>query len=330
MIVPELLFISFGLPGEFSRGWGIPMATDIAFSLAVLAILGKKVPLSLKVFLTALAIVDDLGAVLVIALFYSQQIYWSYLLFAVGFLLILFLANYLNVQNLHFYTYIGFLIWLLFLKSGIHPTIAGVLIAFSIPMRPQIRINDFIPRIREGLTHFSSLPAEDKKFVMSDLQLVAIDDVGKLVKKTQSPLQMIEHNLHGTVTFIILPLFALANAGVTIFSPGSPLSGGTVFTELSLAIAVSLVFGKAIGISLFSWLAVKLKLSKKPTGVPWKAFIGIGFLGGIGFTMSLFISSLAFESNLVMDQAKMGIFFGSLIAGMVGFFILKYSLAEKD
>jgi NhaA family Na+:H+ antiporter len=330
MIVPIALYSSFGFAGEMSQGWGIPMATDIAFSLAILGILGKKVPLSLKVFLTALAIVDDLGAVLVIALFYSQTILWHYLFFAFGLLLILLIANYFNIQNLYFYTYVGFLIWLLFLKSGIHPTIAGVLVAFTIPMRPKIRINEFIPKIKNGLKYFSSLPKEDKKFVMTNQQLAAIDHIETLVKKTQSPLQMIEHNLSGVVNYLILPLFALANAGVTIFSPGSPFSSGKVFNELSIAVAFSLIFGKAIGISLFSWLAVKLGLSIKPGNVPWKAFIGLGFLGGIGFTMSLFISSLAFDTRELMNQAKIGIFFGSIIAGLIGFFILKKSLAAKS
>ncbi|WP_291854905.1 Na+/H+ antiporter NhaA [Marinilabilia sp.] len=329
MVVPVLVFISFGFAGEMSQGWGIPMATDIAFSLAILGILGKKVPLSLKIFLTALAIVDDLGAVLVIAMFYSNTILWYYLFFALGLLLILFAANYFNVQNLYLYTYIGFIIWLLFLKSGIHPTIAGVLVAFSIPMRPKIHINEFIPKIKEGLKHFSSLPKDDKKFVMSNKQLAAIDHVESLVKKTQSPLQMIEHNLSGVVNYLILPLFALANAGVTILSPGSPLSSGAIFNDLSIAIAVSLIFGKAIGISLFSWLAVKLKLSVKPSNIPWKAFIGLGFIGGIGFTMSLFISSLAFETQELMNQAKIGIFFGSIAAGLVGFYILKSALKKQ-
>jgi NhaA family Na+:H+ antiporter len=329
MIVPILVFISFGFASEMSQGWGIPMATDIAFSLAILGILGKKVPLSLKIFLTALAIVDDLGAVLVIAMFYSNTILWYYLFFALGLLLILFAANYFNVQNLYLYTYIGFIIWLLFLKSGIHPTIAGVLVAFSIPMRPKIHINEFIPKIKEGLKHFTSLPKDDKKFVMSNKQLAAIDHVESLVKKTQSPLQMIEHNLSGVVNYLILPLFALANAGVTILSPGSPLSSGAILNDLSIAIAVSLVFGKAIGISLFSWLAVKLKLSVKPRNIPWKAFIGLSFIGGIGFTMSLFISSLAFETQELMNQAKIGIFFGSIAAGLIGFYILKSALKRQ-
>ena len=329
MIGPIILFKTLGGSENISQGWGIPMATDIAFSLAILGILGKKVPVSLKVFLTALAIVDDLGAVLVIALFYSQNIMLYYLLFAFWLLLLLFIANYFNIQNIYFYSYVGFLIWLLFLKSGIHPTIAGVLVAFTIPMKPKIKPAEIVPRMRRELDHFASTPGNQNNQLMNEPQLDTVDNMESLLRKTQSPLQYLEHNLNGVVSYIILPLFALSNAGVTIFSPGSPFSSGKIFNELSIAIALSLILGKALGISFFSWLAVKLKLSVKPEGVPWKAFIGLGFLGGIGFTMSLFISSLAFESRMLLSQAKIGIFFGSVVAGLIGFLILKKTFKKK-
>lgn len=327
MLVPIALFTVFGLSGEASKGWGIPMATDIAFSLAVLGLLGSRVPLSLKVFLTALAIVDDLGAILVIALFYSHQIYWSYLLIAFGLLLVLVLANYFDVQIIHLYTGIGFLIWFLFLKSGIHPTIAGVLIAFTIPARPKVKINQFIPKIKWRLRKFRGLPEDDTDFVLSNEQLSAIDHIEELVKEVQSPLQMIEHHLSGMVNYLILPLFALANAGVTILAQDAGKNGeSAVFTSLSLIVALSLIFGKAIGISLFSWLAVKFKIATKPKNVPWMAFIGLGLLGGIGFTMSLFIANLAFQDSALLDQAKIGIFFGSIVSGLAGYFLLRHSL----
>jgi Na+/H+ antiporter NhaA len=214
-------------------------------------------------------------------------------------------------------------------RQAIFP-VFGAFGGMFVRMRPKININEFIPKIKEGLKHFSSLPKGDQKYVMSNRQLAAIDHMETMVKKTQSPLQMIEHNLSGVVNYLILPLFALANAGVTIFAPGSPLSSGAILNDLSIAIAVSLVFGKAIGISLFSWLAVKLKLSVKPRNIPWKAFIGLGFIGGIGFTMSLFISSLAFKTPELMSQAKIGIFFGSIAAGLIGFFILKSALNKKS
>jgi len=331
MIVPMAIFASFGLQGEASHGWGIPMATDIAFSLAILSILGTRVPLSLKVFLTALAIVDDLGAILVIAIFYSHEIQWIFLSIALVLLIILFLANYFDIQAITLYTGIGFVIWFLFLKSGIHPTIAGVLIAFSIPARPKVHINEFIPKIKRKLEHFSNLPKDDTNFVLSNDQLAAIDHAEELVLKVQSPLQRIEHHLSGVVNYIILPLFALSNAGVTILAPGSPLTSITsVFTTLSLIIAISLIFGKMIGISLFSWLAVKFKLAVKPKKVSWLAFIGLGLLGGIGFTMSLFIAGLAFVSPELQDQAKVGIFVGSILSGFAGFFVLKYALKKTS
>jgi len=331
MIVPIILYSSFDLQGEAGQGWGIPMATDIAFSLAILGLLGSRVPLSLKIFLTALAIVDDLGAILIIALFYSNQIYWSYLIIAFALLIILIIANYFDVQTIHIYTGLGLIIWFLFLKSGIHPTIAGVLIAFTIPARPKVHINQFIPKIKWRMTKFAKLPKDDIDFVLSNEQLEAIDHVEELVKEVQSPLQMIEHNLSGIVNFIILPLFALSNAGVTLLTEGAPISSiSQIFTSLSLIIAISLVFGKAIGISLFSWLAVKLKLSVKPDDISWLSFIGVGFLGGIGFTMSLFIANLAFESPDLLNQAKIGIFFGSIVSGFTGYFLLKYSLANNN
>lgn len=331
MIVPLLLFTSFNLQGEASHGWGIPMATDIAFSLAILSLLGKRVPLSLKVFLTALAIVDDLGAILVIALFYSHEIHWIYLSAGLALLLVLFIANYFDIQAITLYTGLGFVIWFMFLKSGIHPTIAGVLIAFTIPARPKVYINEFIPKIKRRMEYFANLPKDDSNFVLSDEQLAAIDQVEELVVKVQSPLQRIEHHLSGAVNYLILPLFALSNAGVTILTAGSPTTAiQNVFTSLSLVIAISLIFGKMIGITLFSWLAVRLKLAVKPKNVSWLSFLGLGLLGGIGFTMSLFIASLAYETQVLQDQAKLGIFVGSIIAGFAGFYLLRYSLKNKD
>ncbi len=330
MLLPMILYFSFGLQGEQSQGWGIPMATDIAFSLAILSMLGKKVPLSIKVFLTALAIVDDLGALLVIALFYSHQIYWGYLLAAAILLLILVVANYFDVQLITLYAIVGFLIWFMFLESGVHPTIAGVLIAFTVPARTKVQINRFIPKIKWRLKKFSDLPGNDSSFVLSNEQLHAIDDIEDLVSEVQSPLQKMEHRLSGLVNYLILPLFALANAGVTILAPNSPLSSiSQIFTSLSLAIAISLVLGKVIGISLFSWLAVKTGLAHKPNNVSWLTITGLGLLGGVGFTMSLFIANLAFISPELLDQAKVGIFTGSIVAGFAGYYLLKYSLNKN-
>ncbi len=335
MVVPIIFFFFFGLEGEANSGWGIPMATDIAFSLGILGMLGKRVPLSLKVFLTALAIVDDLGAVLIIALFYGGELQWTYLIIAGVLLAILAFANLRNIQDLRLYTFLGFVIWYLFIESGVngpgsglHATIAGVLIAFTIPARPKVHIDNFLPQITRGLKYFGSKPKNTHETVLSDEQLHAVDDIEYAVKKVRSPLQYIEHQFHGFISVFVLPIFALANAGV-VLSAGN--DGGEVLSMVSFAIAVSLVFGKVIGITFFSWLAVRLGFSIKPKGSSWLSFSGLGLLGGIGFTMSIFIASLAYtHSPEILNQAKIGIFIGSIIAGLAGFYILKYSLKRDE
>lgn len=333
MLVPIIVFLAFGLNGEAANGWGVPMATDIAFSLGVLAVLGKRVPLSLKVFLTALAIVDDLGAVLVIALFYGGDLNWSFIAIAFVLLGVLALANYKNVQDLKLYTFLGFIIWYLFLMSGVkgpgsglHATIAGVLIALTIPARPKVLVSDFMERIKTGIHKFDSIPKSHNEMVLTAEQLIAIDDVEYAVKKVQSPLQYIEHQFHGFVTMFILPVFALSNAGVTLVAVTTQ---GEIFSTVSAAIAVSLVFGKIIGITFFSWLSVKLKIAVKPYKTSWLTFVGLALLGGIGFTMSIFIAGLAYTGE-ILNQAKIGIFVGSIVAGVAGFYLLKYSLRRDE
>jgi Na+:H+ antiporter, NhaA family len=325
MLIPVLLYKMFGLEGEAAQGWGIPMATDIAFTVAVLAMLGSRVPLSLKIFLTALAIVDDLGAVFVIAIFYTQSINWMFLAIALGLVSILFIMNRLNIQNLWGYTSIGFAIWLLFLSSGIHATIAGVIVAFLIPVSPKVEIGQFAHKIKLQADRFARSNSHSQPYMLTEKQIDAIDNLQRLTIKVQSPLQAIEHNLSKFVNYIILPLFALSNAGVHFFSAKGGDPAGSVISAVGITIAVSLVFGKAIGISLFSWLAVKLNLAQKPEGTNWSSFIGLGLLGGIGFTMSLFITTLAFTSPELINQAKIGIFVGSLVAGIAGYFLLKIS-----
>lgn len=336
MVVPIVLYVAFGFEGDAAGGWGIPMATDIAFSLGVLAILGKRVPLALKVFLTALAIVDDLGAVMVIAFFYGGDLNWTYLMIAALLLGVLVIANLRNIQNLKLYTFLGFIIWYLFLMSGvdgpgtgIHCTIAGVLIALTIPARPKVLVDDFINRINNGMRRFDESRRSPNKRVLTDDQLYAINDVEYSVKKVQSPLQLLEHQFHGFIGMFVLPVFALSNAGVTLLHHGE--GGGEVFTTLSFAIAFSLVFGKAIGITFFSWLAVRLGIAVKPRHSSWLSFLGLALLGGIGFTMSIFIASLGFKMDAeLLNQAKIGIFIGSIIAGLGGFYILKYSLKKDE
>ncbi|PZX20309.1 NhaA family Na+:H+ antiporter [Breznakibacter xylanolyticus] len=326
MLVPVLIFKLFGLQGEAGGGWGIAMATDIAFTIAVLALLGSKVPMSLKIFLTALAIIDDLGAVLVIAIFYTSTINWTFLLVSTLPMLFLYIMNRLNVQNVWPYTISGIIIWAMFLFSGIHATIAGVLVAFFIPVHPKVHFEHFVPRIRRQIKMF--LKSNDPNtFILTEHQLDAIGNLQHLSRKVQSPLQAMEHDLSRTVTYIILPLFALANAGVSFHHTGG--GDSSMFTALPIAIAVSLILGKCIGITFFSWLAVKIKLAHKPDGTNWMSFIGLGLLGGIGFTMSLFIATLAFQSEALIAQAKIGIFGGSIMAGALGFIVLKYTLKSK-
>ncbi len=332
MIVPIIIFVLFGLHGDASAGWGVPMATDIAFSLGILGMLGKRVPLSLKVFLTALAIVDDLGAVLVIALFYGGDLNWTYLIIAGVLLLILAIANYKNVQDLKLYTLLGFAIWYLVLMSGtdgagsgLHATIAGVLVAFTIPARPKVHIDKFVPRITKGISKFKDIDNQTHEIVLSDEQLHAVEEMEYAVTKVRSPLQYIEHQFHGFISVIVLPLFALANAGVDLTADNE---AAQIMSTVSIAIAASLVIGKLVGISLFSWLAVRLKIAVKPRGASWLSFAGLGLLGGIGFTMSIFIASLAYQGEL-LNEAKVGIFIGSIIAGVSGYFLLKHSLKKN-
>ena len=249
-------------------------------------------------------------------------------------LIILTIANLRHIQDLKIYTFLGFIIWYLFLHSGVngpgsglHATIAGVLIAFTIPARPKVHINEFLARIKSGLIRFDSVPKSENERMLTDKQLYAINDIEYSATKVRSPLQFIEHQFHGFISLFVLPIFALANAGVTLTNHGN--DNGEVFTSLSLAIAFSLVIGKGIGITFFSWLAVRLGIAVKPKKSSWLSFLGLALLGGIGFTMSIFIAGLGFnESEEVLNQAKIGIFVGSIVAGITGFSILKYSLMK--
>lgn len=325
MIVPACIFISlnYGKPGM--EGWGIPMATDIAFTLGILSLLGKRVPLNLKVFLTAFAIVDDIGAVTVIAVFYTSEIYWSLLLAGSGLLLMLVIANLIGIRSIPFYILTGFVIWYLFLKSGIHPTIAGVLLAFTIPANRKIRVPAFMKKLNKNLDEFCTTECEDE-LLLNKKQLTAIDNMEYYIEKVQSPLQRLEHSLHGFVTWFVMPVFALANAGI-IFRGGVEMSG---IDSLTIDVAVSLVFGKLIGVFGFTYLFIKLGFSKLPENLRWVHYLGLGLLGGVGFTMSIFISALAFSDSILLNHAKMGILCGSFISGISGYFLLRLTLKEED
>lgn len=274
MIVPALIYFFFNKNEATASGWGIPMATDIAFALAIIALLGKNVPASLKIFLAALAIVDDLGAILVIAIFYTNQIHWMYLFIAAAIFGFLLLLNYFKVTSLWFYLIPGVFLWYFVHHSGIHATIAGVLLAFTIP------------------TNNTAI---------------------------ESPLEKLEHFLSVPVNFLIMPIFALANTNIT-FEKGM-LEG--LNSPLGYGIIIGLFVGKTIGVTFFSWFAVKIKLAKLPSGASWKHIMGVGMLAGIGFTMSIFIALLSFSDPFHITEAKFAILCASIIAGVVGFVFLK-------
>lgn len=324
IIIPVTLFIVLNQNPETLKGWGIPMATDIAFSLAILQLLGKRVPLSLKIFLTAFAIVDDLGAVLTIAIFYSETIEWALIGYSLLPFAFLILLSYKDVFNKFLVFTLSCIIWLLFLKSGIHPTVAGVLIAFTIPINQKINFKSYSKKLKSISNEICS-SNEDSNSILSKDQIYLIDDLQDWTEKVQSPLQHLEHTIHSWVAYLIIPIFALANAGIVF--------GGTenIDYALSSSIAMSLIFGKSIGITLFCFLGVKLGLADLPEDINFKQIIGVSFLAGIGFTMSIFVSSLAFQGNAALiDASKIGIIMGSLISGIVGFIILRiYSNTSK-
>lgn len=279
MLVPAFIYFIFNKGQSTASGWGIPMATDIAFALAIISMLGKSAPTSLKIFLAALAIVDDLGAILVIAVFYTNQVHLDYLLMAGGIVALLLAFNFFNVKQLYFYLVPGVFLWYFIHHSGIHATIAGVLLALTIP------------------TNTTNIA---------------------------SPLEKLEHLLNGPVNYFIMPVFALANTNITFQK--EMISG--LISPLGFGIIIGLFLGKTIGVTLFSWLAVKLKLGSLPSGSGWKHIIGLGMLAGIGFTMSIFISLLSFSNELHITEAKFAVLCASVISGVVGFVFLK-SIGKK-
>ncbi|HRO75202.1 MAG TPA: Na+/H+ antiporter NhaA [Crocinitomicaceae bacterium] len=319
MLVPALIYFVLNPSGDTQNGWGIPMATDIAFALGVLYLLGNKIPLSLKVFLTALAIVDDLGAVLVIAFFYTSDISTLSLLIGLGFVLIMYIGNKIGVRNVLFYAIIGIVgVWIAFLLSGVHATIASVLAAFTIPADMKIKENLYITKIQNYLTKFKSIDPNNKMPTLTNEQLHILDEVKKDTNEIIPPLQRLEHAMHPMVTFLIIPIFALANAGVSVAIDFEQLFS----TNIALGVSLGLLVGKVVGVVGFTLLFVKLKIAPFPDGMNFRNLLGLGLLAGIGFTMSLFITSLAFTSEEHITQAKIGIFFASIIAGILGYLIL--------
>ena len=323
MIVPALLFVILNKGNAGSHGWGIPMAADIAFTLGILKLLGNRVPSGIKIFLMAFAIIDDLGAVLVIAFFYSSNLIWSNIIIGLIIVSVLFLFSNFGYYSKYLFLTAGVIVWILFLKSGIHSTIAGVLMALTIPIARKTDTLSFYDSAKAILDNFlKECSTQRNKTVLNHKQLQSIDELEDLTEKTAPPLQYLEHNLHGWVAYLIMPLFALANAGV-VFS----FSGDTNLA-LSFNIAISLLVGNFIGIFSFSFIAIKLKLAELPKNVTLKHLAGVSILGGLGFTMSLFINSLAYTDEVLIDSAKMGILFGSLVAGLLGYLVLRFTLKK--
>ena len=329
MIVPVVIYYLLAAGTDYAGGMAIPMATDIAFSLGVLSMLGKRVPIGLKIFLTTLAVVDDIGGILVIAIFYTSEINFAMLIAAAVILAVLALCGaLLKIQSKMFYIVFGLAVWFLFLNAGIHPTIAGVLVAFCIPAVPVHEPAKFIKTIRENVSHFAN---EDEvtlktRTILERQQMDWLKRIESASDKVISPLQDLEDSLHPLVNYFILPLFAFANAGIFFggMTPADAISG------VSLAIICGLVLGKFLGIFSFSWLFIKAKIVPMPEGGNWPRMAAVAMLGGIGFTVSIFIATLSFpEGSKLLNDAKLGILLGSIIAGILGYFMLRLTLPKE-
>jgi NhaA family Na+:H+ antiporter len=318
MLIPALIYYTLNKGTESAHGWGIPMATDIAFALALLSMASKHIPVSVKVFLSALAVADDLGAVLVIAFFYTAEINFLALGIGCAFLVVLVIGNIIGIRSSLFYLLIGFGAWIGFLLSGVHATIAGVLVAFTIPAVTKINEQIYSNNLRK-LSYDFETDIPERGSLITSKQNQTIQEVKRLSMAAETPLQTIEHTLHPWVAFVIMPLFALANAGIVI----NPDFFSSVINPVSIGVALGLILGKFIGILSFCWIMVKLGLASLPQDTSWKHIIGVALLAGIGFTMSLFISGLAFKNPEFVNQAKYGILIASITAGVIGTIVLR-------
>lgn len=331
MAVPVLIFFLLSRGTDYAGGAAIPMATDIAFSLGVLAMLGKRVPLSLKIFLTTLAVVDDIGGIIVIAAFYSTHIEVMLLVYAALLFGVLLLGSALKIKSKIFYLLVGGAIWFLFLNSGIHPTIAGVLVAFCVPATPVFAPKKYINIIRRSIAHFKDDDAIDleARTILDKQQMNWLKEVESASDKVISPLQDLEDSLHPIVNYFIVPLFAFANAGIFLLD----MEPASVFEGVSLAVVCGLVIGKFLGILLFSFLTIKTGLAPMPAHANWSMMVSISMLGGIGFTVSIFIATLSFNAAIpaqadLLAHAKLGIVAGSLLSGIIAFIWLHLTLPK--
>lgn len=319
MIVPALIFLSLNIGTPQTMGWGIPMATDIAFALGVVYLLGDKVPASAKLFLTTLAIVDDLGAVLVIAFFYTSELSIASLLFGLCFLAVMFIGNRLGIKSLFFYAALGIGgVWVTFLLSGIHATIAAVLAAFMIPADAKINESVYLKRMKKLTRRFEKEEPNEVR-TLEEGQVDVLTHIQHDTEIAIPLLQQLEHKMSPIVTFLIMPIFAIANAGISF----TDLSLSDIFsTHVALGVTLGLLLGKPIGIIGATFLMVKMHWATLPSAITRRTLLGLGMLASIGFTMSMFISTLAFTDELLMTQAKLGIFLASILGGIGGYVLL--------
>lgn len=333
MLIPVVIFyLVCPADAAMQRGLAIPMATDIAFSLGILAVFKSRVPVGLKMFLAALAVADDLGGIIVIALFYTSNIDMLYLGLSALCVAIMVIGNIANMRRKAFYISVGLVLWYFMLNSGIHSTIAGVIVAFCVPATLVKGTGHYLERIRENV---NKIPVVDfgnlhKTIVLTNDQIHTLKSIESAADKMISPLQDLEDNLHTLINYIVIPLFAFANAGIDL----SAMSLGSVLSGVSLAVMLGLVVGKFLGVFSFSWVAVKLGFVSLPAGVSWKSFASVCVVCGIGFTVSMFIADLSYaglgaEGSAMLDQAKLGVLLGSVISAVIGCVLLNKTLPKS-
>jgi len=323
MAIPALVYLAVNPSLPASRGWAVPMATDIALALGILSLVGRRAALSLRVFLAALAIVDDLGSILVMVVFYSNELVVPALVAALILLAILFALNRMGVRQPLVYAVFGVLLWLAVLESGVHATLAGVLLALTIPSKTKIHPDEFLTKARAYIEEFESHSTHDLTIMSNREQRAAVQAMEKACLEVESPLQRLEHGLHPWVAFFIVPIFAIANAGIPLVGE----SFSTAFTPVSLGIVLGLLLGKQVGVLAGAWLATRSGLGQLPGNMSWRQVYGASWLAGIGFTMSIFIANLAFGLSPLLFEAKIGILIASLIAAVGGWLILRRSTA---
>jgi NhaA family Na+:H+ antiporter len=328
MVVPALIYFAINTGSPAVHGWGIPMATDIAFAIGALALLASRIPKALITFLVALAIVDDLGAVIVIALFYTEQIVWGALALAGILFAVLVVLNLAGFRKPLPYFLLGILLWLALLQSGVHATLAGVLTAFAIPARPKYDPGLFSRHVQELITRFNNSYRPGESIMNNEEQRAIVQTLENSVQRVETPLQRLEHSMHMPVAFLVIPVFAFINAGIPI---DFGTMGNTLAHPVTLGVILGLVLGKLIGIAGLCWVALKLGIGQLPAGTHFRHIVGVSLLGGIGFTMSIFIAELGFTDqpeSLLM--AKTGILIASLLAGISGYVWLFYNSKKPE